>query len=300
MDPYASLLGIIADGIQGYQNADGDEGLLGEIEDVMAATFFALTRNLSEKTYLSGLIRTGQMLTDPERYSSGYAANLGATVIPAAMSQWTQSEGITGETMGHDPYMREVRGFMDRLMSRIPGLSDNLDPRRNFMGEKIMRAGWVNFGAGEYISPFGYGEIPDDDIALEVARLGRVPSPPNALRHGGTIDLREYKTDSGNTALDRWKELHGEVELGGRTLRKSLKRLIKSKAYQRMPEFAEDGVSSPRRDAITQMTSKYRERAYRQLLKELPVLSQNEQIARYNRTARRMGRAERQLIEVIR
>ena len=87
--------------------------------------------------------------------------------------------------------------------------------------------------------------------------------------------------------------------LNGRTLREDLEQLISSDRYQIMPELSMDEGKSPRMQAIRSRVTKYRSRAWKQLLEEFPMLAQNYKISQYNRTARRAGREEQQLLDLM-
>ena len=163
------------------------------------------------------------------------------------------------------------------------------------MGEKIQRSGWWG---PDFVSPFAYGEIPSDIIRPEIARLGRVPTRPTPTRHG-SINLKEYTNSEGQSAYDRWQELHGIVTVGGKTLKQDLETLIRSSRYRKMDDVGIDGKSSPRRAEISKRVETFRQHAYMRLLKEFPLLKRNEDIALYNRRQRAQGKPERQLIEII-
>jgi len=90
---------------------------------------------------------------------------------------------------------------------------------------------------------------------------------------GGQIDLLEYENEKGQSAHDRRLELLQTVRIKGRTLRKSLKRLIKSSAYQSLEKQSEPGLPSPRIKEITSLLTKYKQEALKQTLREFPQLN---------------------------
>jgi hypothetical protein len=77
-------------------------------------------------------------------------------------------------------------------------------------------------------------------------------------------------------------------------LKEKLGELIESDRYQRMAEMNDAG-DNPKAEYLRKFVSKYRARAYRQVLKEFPLLKQNEDAVRYNDRARRIGGQEQQL-----
>ena len=132
-----------------------------------------------------------------------------------------------------------------------------------------------------------------DKIATEAAKFGEIMSAPEPVKFG-TLDLREYG------AYDRYQELQGEVKMNGQTMRQALERLIDSPDYSRMPDFAGDGASSPKMDAMRKTVTRYRSQAWKALIEEFPELKKNYQITMYNRSARKAGRPENQLLDLLR
>ena len=98
-------------------------------------------------------------------------------------------------------------------------------------------------------------------------------STPSRFKYGG--DLTDHTNDRGQSAYDRWLELSGEVQIGRRTLRQRLERLIKSRAYQSLPDKGIDqlDVDSPKIQEIQSLIRKYRARALQEMLSEFPEIS---------------------------
>jgi hypothetical protein len=85
--------------------------------------------------------------------------------------------------------MREMRGWMDHLRSRIPGLSKDLPPRLNMFGEPIMYP--MGYGP-DTISPFFHNTETKSPAALEAGRLAQEGLFQFNMRsHYGTIQNRE-------------------------------------------------------------------------------------------------------------
>ena len=116
--------------------------------------------------------------------------------------------------------------------------------------------------------PLLYRDVSHDAISQELQLLGHGFTPPHRERNG--VDLSTFRSSSGQTAYDRWQELQGTVKLGGRTLRDSLSRLIRSAGYQRIPAESTHDLTSPRVQLIQNMIDDYRQAAYRQMSKEFP------------------------------
>ena len=156
--------------------------------------------------------------------------------------------------------------------------------------EKMQHLGGPLLGL---FSPIPHSQVSSDKIAMEAAKFGEIMSPPEPVKFG-TMGLREYG------AYDLYQELQGVVNIDGRTMRQALEGLIDSNDYQRMPDFAGDGASSPKMDALRKTVTRYRTQAWKELIQEFPMLKQNYDITMYNRSARKAGRPEHQLLDLIR
>jgi len=148
----------------------------------------------------------------------------------------------------------------------------------------------------DMVSPYVYTEVKDDLVLKEMDMLGHGFTPPKPKR--GAVDLTEFKTKTGQGAYDRWLELHGQVKIGGRTLKEAMAREIKSKAYQKLTPVTNQDYESPRIRQLRQIVSEYREAAYRQLLKESPELKNATRIDFANKRALRMGRSAQELLDL--
>src|SRR3546814_18890959 len=89
----------------------------------------AVAKNITSKTWLSGLSDFFDVLSDPERYGRNYVARLaGSMAVPAMVSQMASAT---------DPNLREARNILDTIKSRVPGLSDELPERLTLWGQPL-------------------------------------------------------------------------------------------------------------------------------------------------------------------
>ncbi len=278
LDPWATFLGISADLMEIEQNTYGElsDAESNEIGSLAKATALAMFRNLGEKSYLQGAIRLAGALAAPEREAESWLEGAVGVGVPNLFNQ-----------LNDDPYLREIESLTDKLKSRTPGLSDTLAPRRNIFGEKIEKPSYAGSGIFEALSPFAYSEVENDIVKEELIRVQHNFSPPRSIKEG-MIDLRQFENARGQSAYDRWQELHGSVVIKGRTLKEELERLIQSADYQRMLDSSDSGLN-PKVDELKKVLRKYRARAYKQLLVEYPELNAAENQTRAEKQARREG-----------
>ena len=266
LDPFSTILGAMADYTEALRL--GGEQDQGEIEKVFAGFITTLTSQLTEKSYLQGLSNIVSILDDPTGGGARTVTGMFSAVIPNALAQGAQA--AEGE-------MKELNGLIDTLRARIPWLEagrKGLAPRRNILGEVVHRpkavgedalGAWVNA-----IAPVMYREVSDDMIFQELTALKHGFQPPKPQMLG--FDLRNFQHPGGQDAWDRWQQLTGRVKIGDRTLRAALKKLLKSKDYQRMDPISTVEFDSPRVRAIRAVLQRYRSKAFQEVLTEIPEL----------------------------
>lgn len=162
LDPFALTIGAAAD------MATLSEGLTdGELDDKAGIAVASIIGNLSNKTWLSGVSDLLAAADDPERYGSAFIKRLAGSVsVPTGVAQFTR-------TM--DPTARETPDVASAVQNRIPGLSDNLLPKRDVWGRPIVSEGGVG---PDIMSPIWTREDRKDPITQEVLRVDGTISKP--------------------------------------------------------------------------------------------------------------------------
>lgn len=268
MDPFASLIGTVADLYDYSRMAPVDE------QDNLSTSFMGLAmataNNFTNKTYLQGIGDVTAALSDPQRNLPGVLSQYVASFVPSALSQAVEAAG--------DPHLREVNSVLDRIKSRTPGFSDDLPPMRNLFGETVSRPRGFALGlenlpgvAGDImsmVSPIVYRDVDPGDLSAELVRLQHGFSPPVPSRDG--VDLMTIRNAKGQPAYDRWLELHGKTRLHGRTMKQELNKLIHSPTYQALSPISTSTDESPRIAAVGNVIRTYRAAAYQQMLREYP------------------------------
>lgn len=272
LDPIATLLGTTAD-ISEMLKEDKEANENAETMVVTMAT--AISRNLSNKSYLAGIQLWADAFQEPERFGERVLKNYVGSSIPNVFSQAQDYDKQA---------LREVRGVADAILKKTPGGRDMLDPKRNILGEEKI----IDYGTFGFINPIASAEDKADPILQEMAELQHGFRMPSTKMLGGNVDLLEYANEKGQSAYDRRLELLKDLTIGGRTLRQALNKLIKSSSYKKLAVFdAELGIKSPRVDQITKVLNKYKNIAQREMLREFPELAskiRNTNLAlRYNK-----------------
>jgi soluble cytochrome b562 len=264
LDPIATPLGVIADLAQVGKDISATESKddMKLIQHGFDAFIIAMTRNVTNKSYLAGIQNFTDALSDPERYAQRFGNNFVSSFVPNLLSQFADSD---------EQVMKETRGVGDAILRKI-GARGSLDAKRNILGEEI-RTETLLASPIQALNPIAISTDKEDPVLIEMANLkhGFTNPSPNV---GGNIDLLDYENSQGQTAYDRQLELLKTVRVGGSTLRKTLERLINSREYQQLPIESEPGLPSLRIGRITSVLRKFRKEAERLMLREFPELSQ--------------------------
>ena len=257
LDPIATILGIYADMVEVIHKEEKsfDETAT---EHAFQGITLSIVRNFTNKSYLAGIQMWADALGDPDRYIEKLGRNYVGSFVPNVLSQMADYDTQA---------IKEARGLVDVVKKKV-GMRGSLDTKRNILGEEYKAEQWMGTG---FINPIRMSTKKDDPILNEMASLNHAFRNPEP-NLGGQIDLLEYENEKGQSAHDRRLELLKVVKLGGLTLRQSLNKLIKSRAYQRLSPESEPGLLSPRISQINSLLSKYRKAALRETLREYPEL----------------------------
>jgi hypothetical protein len=286
-DPFSSMLGLVADLTEGYKYAEARH--MDSLGGATNAVVLALARNITNKTYLTGITNVTNALSNPEQFGPTLVNQYVSSLVPFS-SALDQSKS----TVADDAVLRDARNMVDAIYSKIPFLAEQVNPQRNVLGEAMTKPA----GLGpDMFSPVTYTQVTDDVILAEFGLLGHGFTPPKPNK--GAVDLTQFKTSSGQEAYDRWLELHGTVSIKGQTLRQALVKTIKSRDYQKLSPDTTDDYDSPRVRVIRGIISKYRASAYERLLKESPDLKQADRLDFANKQALRMGRSAQELFDLV-
>ncbi len=273
LQPFGDVLGLTAD----FARSTGMLGV-SEQEGLAQAMSLALTKLMDSSpvdaaisvgsSYSNSLISKTYFRNLTEFFStfSGYNSedkmlrwwqNYAASHVPGALSQ-----------LNSDDTVREVRTTMDAMMSRIPGLSQELPAKRDYFGDiHDVKVGYP----WSIIQPLAVSQTTGDPVMEELNRLSKgnagmkFQEPDHFLTVGGQrLDLKKIVDDEGITAYDRMCELMQEVKPKGQSLNfhDKLEKVMTSGRYKRDTE--DDGLDgSPLNPGLRQVMIKAQEEAYR-------------------------------------
>jgi hypothetical protein len=269
LDPFATLLGTIADMVTIGQYLHNDDA--GVAEDLSLAVVGSIMNNATNKSYMTGFKSVLEILLDGggNKFARWWP-KLAASFIPVGISE--AAHALAGDD---DPYMREVRGFTDAVMDKLIPYHGSVDPQRNFLGDEVRRIksmGYSTFGSiANMTVPMAFSEVSDDLIMTEIAKLQHSFTPPKPNRGG--VDLRSFRNEKGQSAYDRMLELRKDTKIGGKTIRRALRDLMRSRRYQAMDPTSSMEVGSPRILEIRRIVGRFDTAASRLMMREFPEVS---------------------------
>lgn len=268
LEPIGMLVGMSAD-IAEVLGHIGDE----EATQVVAAGAVAFAQNMASKTWAQGAfdalaaIDPNNPDSDPGKWLQGQAAgtipfsgflrNLDQAVDPVLREPRTTQDGpFAQQYLGDLP--RPVAEFLNVTINQyrktIPGLSNDLPPRRDLWGNPISTAsglGWVY----DFLSPVGGTAATDDPVdQMMIDNRIKVALPERAI---GGVKL------TGD-------EYSAYVQMAGEPAKKYLDKLVNSAGFKRLS----DGPEGAKALIVNSIISKFRKSAADQMLVKFPQVRQ--------------------------
>lgn len=282
LDPIAGMLGLMADMREGMMMIDPGKDQLAK--DVFNVVQLTINGNIIEKSFMTGLsdfldiFSTKNAGDNAQRYLARIGADITGPGILRNISDFARPEIVQAHTFWEN---------FSKRWSFLPGI-DNPEPFRDILGSP--RDSRTYLGGG--FLPIEYSSTTSDIITGEIARLGMGIRTESRVKDG--VNLKEIVSVSGQSAYDRWTQLKGQVKVGGRTLRDTLSRTIRSRSYRKLPDETSElqslGLGSPKEQELQVIMSRFRARAFETMLKEYPELQERERVRTMTQRLARQGR----------
>ena len=170
IEPFATIFGFAADLAEAK-----DEKTAG---DAFGKLHYAMLNNITNKTYLEGIVSAAEAVGNPDRYMARFWKRSAGALVPNLLA--TAARAI-------DPTIRETDDFSQVLMSRVPVLSEKLPARITGTGEPRERG---ETSVSRFISPVRYSEEagPEKNLERLFLETGYSPSqPPRDITLPGTM-----------------------------------------------------------------------------------------------------------------
>lgn len=261
LDPLGMITGMGADM---YRLADVMTQK--ERDSIPALIASSVFKNMSSKTYISGLSSLVQAINEPDRYAEYMFGNLAGSLIPF-------SSLIGSIERARDPVQRDATSIYERAQARgnlLFGYRDELPPKRNIWGEPLVYERRLKPIPEDdkdtidklvettlaVVNPFYMRSDKKDKVTNFMIDHGFFPGMPGRRIQGVELTPTEY---------NRY------VELSGRPAKELLNKRAASEEWDK----AAGGTVEDRVDLIDFIDSvidSYRRDARDQLIREFPEL----------------------------
>jgi hypothetical protein len=217
VDPVGQWLGIAAD-LHDYAQHHWDpnnDTVVGRMSDAIQAGVHTLSSVALDKTFLSS-VRTlvnAMAQDDPDKMKAA-----GEKFVSSNVAKFVPFSGALGAAaQATDPTQRVATGDLgDAVLSRIPGASQDLTPRRDLLGRPTQVNSWWN--------PLTGGSGNADQMDSELSKLElHINAPPRTL-FGYQMTPREYDEILTNATAS-------PVFPGGQTLEQYLREQTSTQAW---------------------------------------------------------------------
>ncbi|HSN22673.1 MAG TPA: hypothetical protein VLS45_00665, partial [Methylomicrobium sp.] len=243
IEPFSTVIGGVADAIDTWQKLDAsDESMDKQAGEILSSVI----EQFRDKTFLTGMVKFLDAALNPEQAGERWVQGLAGAVIPNMVGKITEQR---------DPFVRETRGIISQVKSKVPGLRETLPLKRSVFGEPIKRETVGPIA----VSPFYTKGAKPDEIAREMGRVGYFPPSPQRT-------LSSLRKGQPAFALSG-KQYEKLSELTGKGLRTIFEVVIRSPQYQGLND--ED-----RREVLKRARDKVAKDARNQLRAIYPELTQ--------------------------
>lgn len=247
MSPIAEPLGLVADFAQAMKERDLDDG---HGTALMGALLAAVSNNALNKTFMAGISDLMDIMEGPgvgggsDQARGKMAAESAAGMAVGRLVPL--SSLLRAAAQEHDPVVRDARTFLERVKAAIPGLTETLPAKRDWLGRQVIR----QEGQRGMFQAWKTSRLTDDEVDAEIARLGVstgfVLKAPARKFNGQEITREEFS---------RMLEVQGQVYRApatGMNMEETVRSLVESPEYDQMAHDLQRGM------AIKQIVSAFR------------------------------------------
>lgn len=219
IQPTGTLMGMAADIANIWDHMTEEEK--DKVPKMLAAAF---AQAITNQTFLQGITNAVRAMSEPERFLPRFLQQFAASAVPNIIGQPT--------TMA-DPVVREVNGMIEAIQARIPGMRQDLLPKRDWLGAPVETKERVGV-----VLPSRTLKVSEDKVRLEAARLDMsMAAAPKKTHIGkGTGKLGDVKLTP--------EEIDTFEKVGGEMAHKILTNIVNAEGYDAIPDLVKRKIFS--------------------------------------------------------
>ena len=255
-EPFATLMGIVADVNYGYRK---DMTKYGEddVSEYMNIAMHALVNNLLSKSYFDSFEEILNVFNEED----------GATTYGEAwLTSW--SPNILRQN-NPDESQRAAYTLMDKLFRGLPGFSEELPQKYDYLGRALETADyrWSPFRVVTKDSSFVDDEIARLSTSQDSAGSFREPAKNLGIPQA---DFKKMKDeDTGDSIYAMYMEMLAEqTDMYGTNLHEALANEISSPDYNSLGDPLYHDIKSPKAKRLSRVIQRYRMQAKERLMAE--------------------------------
>lgn len=233
LGPLGMLMGMAADLYDVAHKASE-----GDLLTAASALQHAVTQNILDESFMRGPSELIKAVDDPGRYGERYIREFMSSFVPYSVGSFQMARAM-------DPYSRQARSIVDAVKNKIPGLSEELLPRRDIWGEPLPNRSALG-GAG--VTAIYEQRMSHDPVNTELLKLGMAPA--RVERKIRNVQLTDQEYDDFQ-------------RISGRLTKQALDRVVNSPQWQTWPphvkrDFVQQTFKAQRDTAANQVMRLYR------------------------------------------
>ena len=248
IQPTGTLMGMAADMAAIWDHMTDEEK--DKVPRMLSAAF---AQAITNQTFLQGISNFVNAMSDPARFGPRFLQQFAGSMVPNVIGQPT--------TMA-DPVVREVNSALEAIQARIPGMRQDLLPKRDWLGEPVQTKERVGV-----ILPSRTQDVSTDKVRLEAARLDlSMAAAPKKTHIGkGTGKIGDVKFTP--EEQDNFEKIAGEF------VHPILTNIVNAPGYDAMPDMIKqrifrEVITAGRRVAAVQALPQDKRMAYLQSITE--------------------------------
>lgn len=219
LQPMGTLVGLAADMTLVWDHLNDDEK--DKIPKMLARAF---SNAVTNQTFLQGIVNVVNATSDPTRFGPRFMQQLAGSMVPNVIGQPT--------TMA-DPYVREVNSMLEAVQARLPGMRQELLPKRDWLGDEVRTKERVGG-----VLPIREQKVSEDKVRTEAARLdiSMADAPKKTHIGKGTGKLGDVELTP--------EERDTFEKVGGEMAHRLLTGIVNAPGYNEIPDLIKRNIFS--------------------------------------------------------